>query len=563
MNSLRANLEALERRHPGVARRLAELPVGPDRGEWATARSGAPTVRRDGLALASAFDPAAEASRAVPRAAEPDESDFWLVPGLGAGYLAEAAVACSGDRPVVIAEADPHWLREVLSHRDLSAVWELSRVVLLVGPDASVVGEFFAGTACRSVRTLSWRPLLDQEAEWNDAVERELASAQARAQVNQATLARFGGLWRRNVKRNEAQARDVRPLAALAGLCTSSPALVAAAGPSLSASFDWLEAHRDTLVLIVVDTAWPAVAARGLVPDFLLVLDAQYANSRHLDRAVPDSTLVVTEWTAPPRAFRLAPGRTFVAASSVGLLRRREQELWGDLGALPSGGSVGTAAWSLAVHLGCAEVAFAGLDLGFPRGQTHVAGSQFEEALHRRSGRLVPAETSGWSSLQRGAATLTRSVDGGLVPTDPRMDLFRQWLTAAVGAHPQVRAVNLGTHGAFVDGLAAPPPGYGDGWPVRVAAPVEGGALIRSAEPAPRPPFEILEAVLDAEDFDRAVEKALAGARSYWGADVWDRWAQRAHSTWIRFPSEASRRAVEEVVRGALAWKGLWSAAEI
>lgn len=557
MSPLEANLVVLERRHPEVARRLTELSDRPDRGSWSRARSGAATVRRDGVSLASAFDPEAEARRAV----VPDDSDFWLLPGLGAGYLAQAAAECSPDLPVVIAESDPYWLREVLVHRDLSALWELSRVVLLVGPDASVVGQFFTATACRSVRTLVWRPLLDQEAPWHEAVAQELASAQARSRVNLATWARFGNLWRRNMERNESQAKDVRPLAALGGLCAGVPAAIVAAGPSLPGTFNWLEAHRKQLMLIVVDTAWPAVAARRLVPDFVLVLDAQYANARHMDRPLPPSTLVVTEWTAPPRAFRLAPGRTFVAASSVALLRPREKALWGELGALPSGGSVATAAWSLALHLGCTQVAFAGLDLAYPRGQTHAAGSQFEEALHRRSGRLVPAETSGWSSLHQGPATWSPSVGGGLVRTDARMNLFREWLAASVAARPDVKAVNLGTGGALVEGLAGAPPRYGEGWPLRKETHVGNeGFLVRSDTPPMRPPFEQLEAVLGADDFAGAVDRAWSLARSYWGAEVWDRWAHRAWSTWTRFPSFRSRRAVEEVVQGALAWRVFWDA---
>lgn len=556
MSLLELNLRALEQRNSAVARRLAALPVLPDRGLWSVSRSGLPTVRRDGVALVSGFDPPAEALRAAPVDAD---SDFLLLPGLGAGYLAEAAVAKNPDLPLVIAEADPGWFREVLSHRDLTALWTSPWVVPLLGPDPSVVGEFFGTVACRTVRTLLWRPVNDLEPRWHGDLNAEVAQAQARSRVNLATFQRFGGLWLRNVQKNEASARNLRPLQALAGRWAGVPAVVAAAGPSLADTFGWMEAHRDRFVLIAVDTAWPALSSRGLVPDVLVVLDGQYANARHVDRIPPASTLVVTEWTGPPRAFRLAPGRTYVAATSLPFLRQREAALWGSLGSLLSGGSVATSAWSLAVHLGCPEVAFAGLDLAYPQGQTHVAGSQFEEAVHRGSGRLTPAETLGLGLRGLDGLTLRPSLDGGQVLSDRRMDLFREWLSAAVLSRPEIKAFNLGSRGSLVPGLATIPSGWGESWPRRNPVAIESAPpLVRSNSPVPEPPFEILRAVLGARDFPRAVEEAWNAAVSFWGADVWNRWAGRAKTTWDRFPSDRSRRAVEEVVQSALDWRGFW-----
>ena len=557
MSLLTANLEALGRIHPAVAGRLASLATGPDRGQWSVSRAGSPTVRRNGAALASAFDPVAEAVRAVPR--WDDAVDFAVLPGLGAGYLAEAVAARYPDLPLVLAESDPSWFVEVLTHRDLSALWSPS-VVPLLGPESSAVGEFLGALSCPRVEILRWRPLADQEAQWHRELERQVAGAQARSRVNVATYRRFARLWRRNLHKNEALAKNLRPLSALAGLWAGVPAVVAAAGPSLTDSIGWMKAFRSRFVLIAVDTAWPALARWGLEPDFLLVLDGQYWNARHVDRIPPEKTLVVTEWTGPPRAFRLAPGRTFVASSSVPFLRAREEGLWGSLGMLPSGGSVATAAWSLALHLGCVEVAFAGLDLGYPRGQTHAAGSQFEEAFHRTSFRLNPAETLGLGLRGLSGLEARPALDGGQVLSDPRMDLFRDWLSASVRARPQVRAFNLGTRGSLIPGLLSPPPGWGKDWPEAAERFPDSPPLVRLSSPGSRPPFPVLSRALEASDFSMAAEEAWSAARAFWGSDVWDAWAGRAWNTWKRFPSPRSRRAVVEVLELALTWEGFWDA---
>lgn len=555
MSTLEANLRALEVQHPDLGRALRSLPARADRGQWTTARSGLPTVRR-GTALASAFDPVAEAERAVPL---DTDSDFFLLAGLGAGYHAEAVARRYPEVPLVIAEADPAWFREVLAHRDLSALWSSAFVVPLVGPGPDAVGAFLEAQACRRVRTVAWRPVAEQEPGWVDALAAQVTGAQARARVNLATYQRFGALWQRNWNRNQARAHDVRPLAALEGLWRGVPAVVAAAGPSLGDALRWVASHRDRVVLIAVDTAWPALAAQGLAPDVLVVLDGQYANARHVDRAPPETTLVVTEWTGPARAFQLAPGRTYVAETSLPFLRRREKARWGELGRLASGGSVATAAYSLALHLGCSEVAFAGLDLGYPRGLTHAAGSQFEEALHRASNRLRPAETTGLGLRSLEGASWVPALDGGVVLSDARMDLFRSWLSRAVAARPEVRAYNLGRHGSVVPHLVSAPETYGDGFPPRppfTRRPV--APLVPQGESDDEPPFATLQATLTADDFPTAAGQAWEAARAYWGAAVWDAWAGRAWTTWQRFPSLRSRRAVEEVVETALDWRRFW-----
>ncbi len=552
MSLLAANLRALSR-YPEAAAAVASAPDHPA-GCWSAARSGLLAVKRGGLSLCSVFDPVAEANRAVP---EWDAPDFALLPGLGAGYLAEAVAGRYPDLPIVIAESDPSWFREVLTHRDLSALWD--HAVPLVGSDPEAIGTFFASYGCSQVETLSWRPLVQLEPEWHRSVTDQLALAQTRAGVNAATFRRFGALWRRNLIRNERHG-GVRPLARLKDLWKGCSAVIAAAGPSLADELGWITEHRRSLVLIAVDTAWPTLCRHGIQPDVLVVLDGQYWNGRHLDEPLPERTLVVTEWTGPPRAFRLAPDRVYVAASSLGLLRRRETDVWGELGSLPTGGSVATAAWSLALHLGCVEVAFAGLDLGYPNGQTHVPGSQFEEAALRRAWRLEPAETAGLRLL--GTGLTVRPGVAGDVLSDARMDLFRGWLTRASAARPDVAAINLSRRGSLIPGLKAPTEDYGAGWLEPEAPAADRTPFLVPQSSHQGPPWPALETLAGwsedgGEGFEELVKSVWTQAGVYWGP-AWDAWAGREKATWDRFPSPRSRGRLVELAVLTLSWRRFW-----
>lgn len=478
---------------------------------WSQARSGEATAQREGRWLASRFDPALEARRSL--AAAPDEPGLVVLGGLGLGYELEAAVQRWSDAPVVVVD-DPAWIYEVARHRDLGALWSHPRVTLCRSDEE--LKAFLEAWEFPVITTLMWRPGEEADPARASHWRALVAEAQARNQVNFATGRRFFDLWRRNRDRNEASLGPARPLHFLEGVWSGRPVVVAAAGPSLAEDLDWMGRYRDRFVLVAVDTAWSSLGAHGFVPDVVVALDGQYWNVRHLDRPLPATTLLVTEAVGPPKAFRLAPDRTFVAASSVPLLRASEGGRWGELGALPSGGSVATAAYSLARLGGASLVVFAGLDLGYPRGQTHVPGSQFEEAIHRRSHRLGPSETLGLGLRDRTLSTLVVDGEGRPLESDPKFGVFAHWLERSIAAHPELAVYRLNRRGRSLRGVEVLGPHVAEAWPK-----VEPWSVPDRAQVIRRPVPAGLETL------------------------GWESWAGRARRTWERWPSAATRAVLQ------------------
>lgn len=56
---------------------------------------------------------------------------------------------------------------------------------------------------------------------------------------------------------------------------TSRPALIAAAGPSLTQALDVIRSTRDRITLYAVDTAYPALLCAGIYPDLVVTLDPE------------------------------------------------------------------------------------------------------------------------------------------------------------------------------------------------------------------------------------------------------------------------------------------------
>jgi len=521
---------------------------------WDQARSGRPCVHRGGRWWASRFDPEGEARKSVEEIE--DDVTFVLFTGIGAGYSVEAWSLRYPDLLMVVAEPDPDWYSQVQSFGILRNWGSRGHHVVFLGEDLRALEGFLQRFHIAHVPVVGWRPQDDSAPEWRQCLVDLVRRHSAQSGVNWATSRRFVSRWASNLARNESISQ-LRPLTALKNAHAGQKALIAAAGPSLTDQLETLISTRKERVLIAVDTAWPVLRERGIHPDYLLVLDGQYWNARHVDALPEPVTKVVTDLTAPPRAFCLAPNRTYVAAVRLAFLRRREEEIWGELGDLPSGGSVATSAWSLALFLGCQSIEFAGLDLAYVQDQVHAVGTQFEERDRRRSTRLRTYGTLSRSRIPRDADHSVRAVDGALVRSDPRLDLYRSWLAQSIAAHPEVRAVNLSSRGSQIPGTLS---SLADDKTLSTpsGSPVRGQFLLRKAGPSSHPPFKRLEALTTAEDWPQAWAEVDREASRWWGASRWDAWIGKARALWKAYPSSRTQRLLEKGVQYALEWRVFW-----
>lgn len=455
MSFLERNLGVLTGRFPAFLAEVWEKHLPVEDFEASIARSGLPTALFRGKSLTSAFDPEKEADRTL-AALDLQGADYAILVGFGLGYLTRALRKRAPRLPLLIMEPCTGLFARVLELQNLEDILGDGFTNFMFETAPGSVRLFMDLFPGQRAILIPHRPYAELFPEYLRSVDREADRFRRNLQINANTLGRFSRLWIRNLTRNLSALSSCRPVNALKDAFAGAVAVVCAAGPSLSELLSDLKSIRDRVVLVCVDTAQDILRKNGLDADFLVVMDGQYWNARHLDAAVSRSTAVVTELAGPPRALRLNPGATYLARSSTPFSRDFEEffgGFWGEWGLLKSGGSVATSAWELARHLGCREIFMAGLDLGYPRGATHVKGSLFEERLVWRSERLDPAEKNGLRLLRETQLQLRPSQDGTLVPTDVRMDLYREWFELAMTDHPEVETYNLSANGVKIAGM--------------------------------------------------------------------------------------------------------------
>jgi hypothetical protein len=459
------NAEVLKNHYPGLLEDITceeegieDTALMPEDIKIITASSGDPSLCVKGINIHSGRDPAREGLRLAQSAVSGNGSIVIL--GFGLGYSAcAAAEAVEKGRPIIIVEKHRKLLVKALETRDMSDFLSNNRIIFVIGGTGEGItnalgaadGFISAGEKQEPV-VIRNRALIDLDKEWYGVVEEKLRTWSMKDDVNSATLKRFGRRWVRNLSRNMSAIRDYAGISRLAGLvgeaAMNAPVFLAAAGPSLDKVRPFLHEIHKRCVTVAVDTSFRFFTDNGIQPDFVLVVDPQFWNSRHLDRCPCGNTALIAESAVYPPVLRLPFKNIFLCGSLFPLGSFVEKRV-DPKGALGAGGSVSTTAWDFARTLGSNEIWIAGLDLAFPDFKTHFRGAVFETRSNAVSNRFSPAETWVVRALRDGFPFKAPRASGGQVLTDRRLSLYAAWFENRFRQHPEVK-----NNAVFQDGLA-------------------------------------------------------------------------------------------------------------
>ncbi len=445
---LSVNLAVLAKTQPELAQFLSGSEAAAL--EHAVAKNGSLTARREGRWLHSPRDPAGEAARVLAAAFVPG-SDTVIVLGAGLGWTIEAALARLGIERVLVCEAEASMLSAMLASRDLRSPLADPRLSWMVGGDPGALMAALTDCGAKLVTLLRLASLEAFDADWYRRLRGAFERWLSKEEINVNTLRRFGRLWIGNLTRNAASFPGFPGIEGLDGAFEGIPALVVAAGPSLDDLLPFLGELRRRCLLIAVDTALRSLLLAGCEPDFLVIVDPQYWNWRHIADLEAPSTLLVSEPAVFPPALRRAHPAIFLAESLFPLGRALAGTGRGALGA---GGSVATSAWDLARRLGASTIYMAGLDLGYPHGHTHAKASLFEQRALTSASRLAPAATSQAAALFGAPGEWVAANDGGRIYSDQRMALYAWWFEARLARREGAATKSLSASGRAIPGMA-------------------------------------------------------------------------------------------------------------
>ena len=427
------------------------MPRLPQNWQLFAAKNGSITVREDGALLHSAYAPEKEAAQHIRLAAD-TACTAGIFCAFGLGYAPDAFAAQYPDKQLILIEPDVMRLASAFALFSWKRIMQHRSCMMLLGAQAETVIHAL-DTANLSHTHIFCVPANIRHAQrYFDTLAELIARNRQKQETNRRTANAFSPLWLKNSYANMHRLAQLAGIASLENAARLYPACILAAGPSLASVLPFLPQLRERSLLICVDTALRACLRCGIQPDVIATADPQYWNSRHLSGLVSPDSLLLTEIAAYPSVFRFfcREIRLFSSPYPPGAYIEKHGA---PLGSFSAGGSVASSAWEFARFAGCSEIYAAGLDLGFPQGQTHVAGSLFEERLHMQSNRLHPAESGTCAAVHTGEQLEARSYDGNTVYTDARMQLYAWWFESRTAAFPAVRTYTFCPQGMQIPGI--------------------------------------------------------------------------------------------------------------
>lgn len=474
------NLSLLRRLDAPLATRMEAVPWPAESATLVRARNGEPALKAlahddAGVYVHGEDDPSGAARAFVAARLDSRKQDIVVLAGFGLGYVA-LALAERLERYQWLACIEPreNIFRAALETADLSPLLARGGVRFFVGQDFIALQEWLKGVMSESeafsMALLQHAPSYRLLPRFYRSVPAEIGVALNRRMVEINTIVHLAENLERNALRNlpaVVRSHGVRDFeGALAGI----PAIVVAAGPSLSVAIPHIRRARGRVVVVAVGKALRLLLAEGIIPDFVATLDMTSDSARSFEGLE----------ISPEVALVFDPDAWYgIAAAHKGPLVSYETgavvDKWSvgsfiePRGVLEKGLSVAHTAFFFARATGAAPLLLVGVDLAFPGERTHADGvtmtwggdtgklvadwvivrgvngkpvrslqnftsfiTAFEVAIAKTGVRVV--QTSELGAMIRGAEHI--SLEAALAKYATREEPIRERIDAAMKKHP-------------------------------------------------------------------------------------------------------------------------------
>lgn len=208
--------------------------------------------------------------------------------------------------------------------------------------------------------------------------------------------------------------------------------VLVAAGPSLEDSIDELKKIKDENVIIVsVGTVAKKIMDNGVIPDYIVISDAQENLYKQLLAIDCDLTKLIFLSSASNNAVRIFKGKKYMVCQNgyEGAERIAKEN---GLTLFEVGGSVSTVILDIGLRFKCKRIICVGLDLAFTKEKVHA----FDEA---------------GIDINDGNVKKVQGVNNEIIYTKKNLDIYRKWIENRI-ANENIEIINT-SNGAKIEGM--------------------------------------------------------------------------------------------------------------
>ena len=433
--------------------------------------------------LASRYDPEKEARRRLSLEPEWNGAEIILILGLGNPALALLALERLGPNQICVALDASFEAGELLTRANAGFEKFLNRpgCHLFCGEFMqtrlwtyieSLPLERFAG-----LRVIDHSPSRRLAPDFYKAAEERIHKTVQAKMSDLLTRFEFEKNWLSNIIINSRHLPAHRERSQAPGLIGSwrgalkgTPGLLAAAGPSLRHDLDFLREMSRRAFTLVCDTAYKVLVKADIPAHGVITLDSQKHTLFHFlgEPSLKETTVFADLVTHPLVLRNIDPGSVIFSSTARmtdmadgSSLREatpgteHAERIAGPTGDIQSGGSVATSGFELLRFLGCDPIFLIGQDLAYTGREIHSTGTHHNERWLGTLSRVKSLEQINEAVMRKRLMDQVPALDGGLVPADYVLSLYRHWFEDAI-PRCGVRVINLSSRGAKIAGCEYP-----------------------------------------------------------------------------------------------------------
>jgi hypothetical protein len=410
MNNYDKNIQALDKFRPDLALKMRQGAGDPGSLELLTAKSGQPTVRRNGLLLHSSYDPQREAAAVIDAWGGKAKNNIFAL-GFALGYHIDAFLQRGYDfNRIFIIEPDIELFRCALRTRNLVPLFENERILFLIGFDPLEVFDHLTYKALlvmsSKISVMEYQPAIAVNRKYFEDIRKKIVDAVRTSAANIDTLNYANRIFIENVAANLVEAVMSPGINTLFNKFPDAAAVIVSAGPSLDKNIGLLKKAKGKCLILATDTSFKILLKNGIKPDLVFTEDFKDASRLHFNNIEINDVPLVFDMQSSPASLQAYRSARFVAASTRPF-PYLINSLGEDKGSVAMGMSVAHFAFSAATAFGCDPIIFIGQDLSFTDGFSHARGTSSREKItpaHGKISKLVRVK-----SLLTGEEVLTNN----------------------------------------------------------------------------------------------------------------------------------------------------------
>lgn len=299
------------------------------------------------------------------------EPGLILVFGLGLGYQLKALTERWPQARIAAFDPEPELLE---IYRDHGVASEVSDASLHIIPEWDelidlVTKELVHGDNPDAAALLSpgYKALFPDEASLFEGL---IQRAQIRRAVIDKTLLEKKGLFLSNLAANLAEAPSIPLLTDLKGKLPAVPGFIVGSGPGLEKNVHLIHEAAKKGLILAASSALKPLANLGITPDIAVVLEGDDTSDFISFHSHDPGCVMALATASHPNHFKV-PGYH----RCLYHLTRGAAYLYGATDHIPQGGTSGSAAFTLGLHLGLNPLILIGQDQAFARDRMHALGT--------------------------------------------------------------------------------------------------------------------------------------------------------------------------------------------